>query len=78
MATRHIVVSKMHKVVLSFGLERLLKRLDVAGPVPPGENMKQSTKDQIKGKLHEVKGNVKEQAGKVQTKVGQIEMVFEK
>lgn len=27
--------------------------------------MKPSTKDQIKGKLHEVKGEVKEKAGKV-------------
>jgi uncharacterized protein YjbJ (UPF0337 family) len=27
--------------------------------------MKPSTKDQIKGKLHEMKGNVKEKAGQV-------------
>jgi len=26
--------------------------------------MKQSTKDQIKGKIHETKGKIKEQAGK--------------
>jgi uncharacterized protein YjbJ (UPF0337 family) len=30
-----------------------------------GENMKPSTKDQIKGKLHEVKGRAKEKAGQV-------------
>ena len=27
--------------------------------------MKSSTKDQVKGKLHEIKGKVKEKAGKV-------------
>jgi uncharacterized protein YjbJ (UPF0337 family) len=34
-------------------------------PAPPGENMKPSTEDQIKGKFHEAKGAVKEKAGQV-------------
>ena len=32
---------------------------------PEGNQMKSSTKDQIRGKLHEVKGTVKEKAGQV-------------
>jgi len=43
----------------------LLRGLDIADPMPPGENMKPSTKDEIKGKVHEMKGKVKEKAGQV-------------
>jgi uncharacterized protein YjbJ (UPF0337 family) len=32
---------------------------------PKGDDMKSSTKDQVKGKLHEIKGKVKEAAGQV-------------
>jgi uncharacterized protein YjbJ (UPF0337 family) len=32
---------------------------------PKGDDMKSSTKDQVKGKLHEIKGKVKEAAGHV-------------
>jgi uncharacterized protein YjbJ (UPF0337 family) len=45
-----------------FSLARVAERLRKER----GETqMKQSTKDQIKGKLHELKGNVKEKAGQV-------------
>jgi uncharacterized protein YjbJ (UPF0337 family) len=33
--------------------------------MPAGGNMKPSTNDQIKGKLHEVKGKAKEKAGQL-------------
>jgi uncharacterized protein YjbJ (UPF0337 family) len=39
--------------------------LKVLGSMPVGGNMKPSTNDQIKGKLHEVKGKAKEKAGQL-------------
>jgi uncharacterized protein YjbJ (UPF0337 family) len=50
--------------VLRFGLARFPK-LDAAGPIRPGGNMKKSTKDQLTGKLHEMEGKAKEKVGHV-------------
>jgi uncharacterized protein YjbJ (UPF0337 family) len=55
---------KNAEVDSGIGLARLRKGLDV-GPIQLGESMKSSTKDQIKGSVHEVKGKVKETAGQV-------------
>jgi uncharacterized protein YjbJ (UPF0337 family) len=52
-------------IIIRLALALLLKGFDVEDPVRPGENMKPSTKDQIKGKLHEMKGKVKEKAGQI-------------
>jgi uncharacterized protein YjbJ (UPF0337 family) len=54
---------KIARSLLSFGQSPVLS--ERAGPLPRGENMKPSTTDEIKGKLHEMKGKVKEKAGQV-------------
>jgi uncharacterized protein YjbJ (UPF0337 family) len=65
---------------------RTAERAAILSPAPKqGGRIKQSTKDQLNGSLHESKGNPgleaegrdEKTAGKVQKKFGQIEKVFD-